>query len=244
MMATMKATTMAATKATTKAATKAPMRDTLSATAGGAGLAFLATALLLVGPGAADAQQVDAKRFSVEPRAGIAIPAGDLSDVVDLGPGVGLGLSYRLTDRLAVRLDGDVDILSGLDASGTGPEGPDFTIFHYGAGLQYALLDPSSNRWAVDVDLGVGASTFDVDEFVSDGEVIDFSETYFTTSGGLQVGYDVAPNVNVFGRGQAYLMFADEEDTAVFSAFSPAADPAGFDTAWSIPVSVGVAIYF
>jgi len=211
---------------------------------GGSAFAFLTTALLLGSTSPASAQQVDGQRFSVEPRAGIAIPAGDLSDVADVGPGVGLGLSYKLTNRLALRLDGDVDILSGLDASGTGPEGPDATIYHYGAGLEYALLDPTTNRWAIDVNLGAGASTFDVDDFSVGGNVVDFSETYFTANGGIQVGYDVTPAVNVFGRGQAFLMFTDEDDTAVFNAFSPDIDPAGFDTALSIPLSVGVAIYF
>lgn len=208
------------------------------------GFALLATTLLLASTSPADAQQVDGQRFSIEPRVGIAIPAGDLSDVADVGPGVGIGFAYRLSNRLAVRIDGDVDILSGLDSSGTGPEGPDATIYHYGAGLQYALLDPATNRWAIDVNLGAGASTFDVDDFSAGGDPVDFSETYFTANGGVQVGYDVTPTVNVFGRGQAFLMFTDEDDTAVFSAFSPDIDPAGFDTAWSIPLSVGVAIYF
>lgn len=220
------------------------MKATTKAAWSATGSAFLATTLLLGSTSPANAQQIDEQRFSIEPRAGIAIPAGDLSDVADVGPGVGIGLAYRLTNRLAVRIDGDVDILSGLDASGTGPEGPDATIYHYGAGLQYALLDPATNRWAIDVNLGAGASTFDVDDFSVGGNVVDFSETYFTANGGLQVGYDVTPTVNVFGRGQAFLMFTDEDDTAVFSAFNPDIDPAGFDSAWSIPLSVGVAIYF
>ena len=208
------------------------------------GLALLATALLLGSTSPADAQQVDGRRFTIEPRGGVAIPAGDLSDVADVGPSVGIGLTYQLTNRLAVRVDGDADILSGRDASGSGPDGPDVTIYHYGAGLQYALLDPAANRWAIDVNLGAGASTFDVDDFSADGGTVDFSEAYFTANGGVQVGYDVTPSVNVFGRGQAFLMFTDEDDTAVFRAFSPDVDPTGFDTAWSIPLSVGVAVYF
>jgi hypothetical protein len=207
-------------------------------------LTLLATALLLGNTSAASAQQADGPRFSIQPRAGIAIPAGDLSDVADAGPSFGIGLQYQLTNRLALRLDGDADVLSGVDASGSGPEGPDVTIYHYGAGLQYALLAPGVNRWAIDVNLGAGASTFDVDEFSVGGGPVDFSETYFTANGGLQVGYAVTPSVNVFGRGQAYLMFTDEDDTAVFNAINSDVDPAGFDSAWTIPLSVGVAIRF
>lgn len=204
--------------------------------------ALLATALLLIGANGASAQQIDGSRFSIEPRAGVAIPAGDLSDAADVGPSVGIGFAYRLTERLSLRVDGDADILAGLDSEGTGAEGPDVTIFHYGAGVDYALLDPSANQWSVGVNVGAGASTFDVDEFSVGGSPVDFSETYFTINGGLQVGYDVSSAVSVFGRGQAYLMFTDEADTAVFSAINPEIDPAGFDSAWSIPLSVGVAI--
>lgn len=205
---------------------------------------LLAGALLLAGANVAAAQQVDGPRFSIEPRGGVAVPAGDLSDVADVGPSVGIGFAYRLTNRLSVRVDGDADIFAGLDADGSAPEGPDVTIFHYGAGAEYALLDPSANRWEINANVGAGASTFDVDEFSADGSPVDFSETYFTVNGGLQVGYDVTPTVNVFGRGQAYLMLTDEEDTAVFNAINPEIDPAGFDSAWSIPLSVGVAIRF
>lgn len=207
------------------------------------GLSLLATALLLGNVDLASAQQAAEQRFSIQPRGGVAVPAGDLADVADVGPGVGIGFVYRLTDRLSVRVDGDADIFSGVDSEGSGPEGPDVSVYHYGAGLELAVLDPV-NRWTVDVNLGAGASTFDVDEFAAGGSVVDLTETYFTANGGLQVGYDVTPAVNVFARGQAYLMFTDEDDTALFSAISSEVDPAGFDTAWSIPLSVGVAFYF
>ncbi len=50
-----------------------------------------------------------------------------------------MGISFPLNNRLSVRIDGDVDLLTGRDASDTGPEGPDINLYHYGAGLEYAL---------------------------------------------------------------------------------------------------------
>ncbi|MFQ5530924.1 MAG: outer membrane beta-barrel protein [Gemmatimonadota bacterium] len=181
---------------------------------------------------------------SVEARGGIAIPTSDLSDIADEGPSFGVGVSFPLNDRLAVRVDGDVDILSGKDASGPGSEGPDLNLYHYGAGLEYALVQPGGSRWGLDVNVGAGATTFDSDEFDVMGTPVDFSETYFTANGGLTLGYQVSPSVNVFVGGQAFVMFADEADTAVFAAISPEVDPAGFDTAVTIPVTAGVEIFF
>ncbi|MFQ5551368.1 MAG: hypothetical protein ACE5FJ_09045 [Gemmatimonadales bacterium] len=48
----------------------------------------------------------------------------------------------------------------------------------------------------------------------------------------------------MFVGGQAFVMFADEADTAVFAAINSAIDPAGFDTAVTIPLTAGVEIFF
>jgi hypothetical protein len=200
---------------------------------------FAFAALLVFGTvGSAQAQQ----GISVEARGGIAIPTSDLSDLADEGPSFGVGVSFPLNSRLSVRVDGDVDILSGKDASGTDPEGPDMNLYHYGAGLEYALVQPGDSRWGLDVNIGAGATTFDVDEFDVMGTPVDFSETYFTANGGLTLGYQVSRSVSVFIGGQAFIMFADEDDTAIFAAINSEIDPAGFDTAVTIPLTAGFKI--
>lgn len=78
---------------------------------------------------------------------------------------------------------------------------------------------------------------------VTGNTVTDFSETYFTANGGLKVGYDVTPSVNVYAGGQWYLAFTDEEDTAVLSSLSPSEINA-FDTASEIPIVLGVRASF
>jgi len=198
-------------------------------------LGFLA-ALAVVSPGYAAAQS----RLTVDARGGVAVPASDLADLFDVGPSFGAGLAYRLTPRVSLRLDGDVDILNG--ASGPGGDGPDMNIYHYNAGVAVKLIGANTQGLNVDVNVGAGASTFNSDSFQVNGTVRDFSETYFTTNGGVRVGYDVSRSLNVFVGGQAYLMVTDDADTAVFAQINPAADPNGFDTAWTFPVTAGVAL--
>ena len=83
------------------------------------------------------------ERFSIEGRGGIAVPASDLANLQDVGPSFGVGLMYPLNPRVSLRLDGDVDILSGVDADGSGPEAPDLNIYHYTAGLE---VTPGGDR--------------------------------------------------------------------------------------------------
>ncbi len=182
------------------------------------------------------------ERFSIEGRSGIAVPASDLADLQDVGPSVGVGLVYRLSPRVALRFHGDVDILSGVDADGSGPEAPDANIYHYTAGLDVRLLDSESSPGHLDANIGFGYSTLDFDDFAVTGTPIDFTETYFTTTGGLKLAYAVSRNVEVFGGGQAFLMFTDEDDTVVFSALRSDIDPNGFNNAWTFPITVGLRI--
>lgn len=200
---------------------------------------YAIAALLVFGMvGSADAQQ----GVTIEARGGIAIPTSDLSDLADEGPSFGVGISFPLSNRLRVRVDGDVDLLSGNDASGTGPEGPDINLYHYGAGLEYALVQPGASRWGIDVNVGAGATTFDADEFDVMGTMVDFRETYFTANGGLTLGYQISERINIFVGGQAFIMFADEDDTAIFSAINSELDPAGFDNVVTNPLTAGFKI--
>lgn len=178
-------------------------------------------------------------RWSFDGRGGIAVPVGDLSDVADVGPTFGVGIGYWFNDRVAVRVDGDLDLLSGKDSEGTGPAGPDMNLWHYNAGVEVDLVRPTS-PWDFTLNVAGGLSTLDVDEFDVGGTPTDLSETYFTGNGGVQVGYDVSPNVNVFARGQWYLVFSDEDDTLPLAQIIGETD--GFDTLNSLPITVGVRI--
>ncbi|MFQ5889524.1 MAG: outer membrane beta-barrel protein [Gemmatimonadota bacterium] len=179
-------------------------------------------------------------RWTIEGQGGIAVPTGDLADLEDVGAGFGIGIAYWVHPRIAIRVDGDADILSGVDAEGALPEAPDLNIFHYTAGVSVRLLDPEATRWTLNLNAGAGGSTIDADDFTVSGTTVDFSETYFALNGGLTIGYDVGPNVNVFVGGEAFVVFSDEDDTVVFSQLRSDVEP--FDTAVTIPITAGIRV--
>lgn len=192
--------------------------------------------------------------LSVDARGGIAVPMGDLGDLADVGPTVGIGVAYRVSPRLSVRVDGDLDLYSGADFGATSaaqPSAPDMTLWHYSGGLQYDVTEPGSSGLSVSANVGAGATIVDTDPFVGGpvenpetGEIeADFNETYFTANGGVRIGYAVHDRVDVYGGAQWYVTFADEEHTAVFSALSPT-EANAFDRAYSVPLTLGVKLKF
>lgn len=206
-------------------------------------------AMLLLGlPGGAAAQAVD-RPWVLEGRGGISVPAGELADVFDVGPSFGVGVGYRVHERVTLRVDGDVGLLNGADLA-TGAEAPDTRLWHYNGGVEFEITEPNRSPWSLTANLGAGATTISGDDFAAPltnpvtGETVDdFSETYFTANGGLRVGYAVSPSLDVFAGGQWYLAFADEDDTAVYSVLSPSEIDA-FDTASEIPIVVGLRATF
>lgn len=198
------------------------------------------------------AQGVD-QPWSIDARGGIGVPAGDLSDLADVGPSFGLGVAYKIHPRIALRVDGDLDIYSGADfeSQAAQPQAPDLNLWHYSGGVEFEITRPGASRWDVTANLGAGATTVDGDAFTggpvenpnTETTEIDFNETYFTANGGLKVGYDVHRNVNVYAGGQWFLTFADEDDTAVFDPVS-GGEVQAFDTMSSIPLTLGVKLKF
>lgn len=188
--------------------------------------------------------------LSVDARGGIAMPVSDLGDVADIGPTVGIGVAYRVHPRVSIRADGDLDIYSGTDfdaVSAEQPAAPDMTLWHFSGGVEFDVTGPGARRWNVSVDAGAGATTVDTDPFV--GGVVEnpetgqpelsFNETYFTAHGGVKIGYAVNEMLDVYGGARWYLSFADEQDTAVFSALSPT-EVNAFDQVSSVPLTLGL----
>lgn len=187
-------------------------------------LAAAGTALGL-GPDGASAQQP----LAFELRAGAGLPAFDLADVADPGAALGLDLSYRVADRISVVVGGDVEFLSGeRPARGVGGGAPDLTVWHYGAGLEAQLLDPRRTYWRLSVGGGAGGSTFDA----ADG---GGSETRASVYGGLELGYEVSPEAELFAALRSWLASAGDDGALGGS-------DAG--TLWSFPVGGGVRLTF
>ena len=119
-----------------------------------------AALLVVLAATAADAQEAP-RRFTLEGRGGFNVPTFDISDAVDGGPSVGVGLGYQISPTLWALGDLDLGFHSGADAGGV--QGPDVKVYHYIAKLGYAVVPEGASKWSVIVNAGAGAMTFDVD---------------------------------------------------------------------------------
>ena len=150
-------------------------------------------------------------------RGGVAIPVGDLDEVGETGGGFGVGLAWRVADRIALRLDGDLEILSE-DLVGSTVM-PRTFLWHYHAGLELDVTDPETASWLVRVRGGAGGTTYDTQRFYLDGD--DFFDVYPSVSGGLSLGRRFTDNLEVGVQGQAFITFADKERTMELTDLSP-----------------------
>ncbi|HKK07703.1 MAG TPA: hypothetical protein VKA44_02340 [Gemmatimonadota bacterium] len=192
-----------------------------------------ALTLVLALPGAVRAQvgtaMTVARNISVEGRAGYAVPGSHLSDIEDGGFTAGLGVSYRIANRIRLRADGDLETLLGKVQPSGLASFPDLKLWHYGAGVDVELLQPILIPWRITAGLEAGATTFDFDQASS-------TKTYLTTSGFARVGYSPVPLVDLFVQARAYLMFTSPDDFAAMSSDIG-------DTTWSFPLQGGVALH-
>lgn len=214
-------------------------------------LLALASAVLVTASASAQAADGPAVgAWTGEAQGGIALPLGITREVQDLGPTVEAAVGYRVHPRVRLRADASVSFLQGADASSAGRPMPNMTIYRVHGGAEVLLLSPSS-RMRVAAGLGAGAATYDTEvyertvENPATGQVEgDFNHTWFTTSGRLKVLYAVAPRADVFVAGAARASLADEDATAVFGVFDPAAGTRGTDVIWTLPVTAGVQLRF
>jgi hypothetical protein len=194
---------------------------------GGIRVSALVLALVLTGVIPAVAQS----NFDLELRGGAAIPAGDLAEVGATGAGFGAGVGWWVSEHVALRLDGDLEILS----ENALPEGivmPRAVLWHYHAGLEVAV--PMSSAWRLRLRGGGGGTTYDTELFYAGGD--DFLDTYFSVSGGASLGRQISQNLELGVTGQVFVVFTDEYRTQELSQRSPVLNP--FSKASSFPVQL------
>lgn len=209
--------------------------------------AGLTALVLIAAPAALSAQ--DASTFAVDARGGVEIPVSDMADVADLGPTTGVSARFRVHPRVDVRVDGELGLLSGLEGE---TATPDVELWRAMGGANVRILGAGS---PVDVSAHVlgGLTSYNTEIFPqvvfdpNTGEAVgDFSETYPTVAGGLELGYPVFSSMDLSGdlfvRGSWTLMFTDEAETDIFNEFS--AGIGGFDQATTIPVTLGLKLGF
>ena len=179
----------------------------------------LLSGLLLLGL-ATSAQAQGDRRLALEARGGFNVPTFDISDAVDAGPSVGLGLGVKFAPRLWLMGDVDLGFHSGADLS-TGGELPDVKVYHYVAKLGYEVLPEGQSPWSVIVNAGAGAMTFDVDG--------GSSNTYPAINVGAKIGYRLTPRVQLLLSPQGDIAFSDEDEV-------------GTSNSWVWPFTAGVRI--
>ena len=177
-------------------------------------------ALLLLGAGTAVEAQEEPRRFTLEARGGFNVPTFDISDAVDGGPSVGLGLGYQISPMLWLLGDVDLGFHSGAELAG-GFEGPDVKVYHYIAKVGYAVVPEGPSPWSVILNAGGGAMTFDVDGGTSN--------TYPAINVGAKIAYRLSPRVSFLLSPQGDIAFTDEAEV-------------GTHNSWVWPFTAGVRI--
>ena len=205
---------------------------------------------LAAAPAETDAQTAPPP-ISFEARAGVAIPAGAMADLVDVGPAFGVGAAYEVKPRVAVRLDADLALYGGAEFDAAAAEqtvGPDVNLWHVTASAEFDLTEPTAaTPWRITATGGLGATVFDADRFdegvdnprTGEDDVREFDGTYLTLASGLKAAYRVAPRLEAYGSLQWFLAFSDEDETAVFTELS-GTEVSPFSTLSSFPLTVGV----
>lgn len=206
----------------------------------GAALGAIAFAFALTLTAADTVEAQEGPWVNLDGHAGIAIPMGDLADVVDPGPAGGLGFGYHLTPRVSVRGDAGLDVMSGVDVGDE--SAADIRLWHLNGGFDFNLTDPTASSFAAILNVGGGFTVMDSDRILDSSSdlFIGMNEMYPSVNGGLKLAFDLNDDIAFMVGGQAHMIFADEEDTDRIAGVVPGAE--AFDTAVSIPVTAGLRV--
>ncbi|MEQ1855007.1 MAG: outer membrane beta-barrel protein [Longimicrobiales bacterium] len=161
------------------------------------------------------AQDMSGPKLAVEVRAVAVVPTFDIADAADVGPGFGVGLGYRVADRVSVM--GDFDM--GMHPTPT----PDFDIntLHFMAKVGYDVY--TSERVTVSANLGAGAVQF--------GGDLPEAKTYFAINAGAKVAIALSSAIDLLVSPQGDIAFSKEADL-------------GTSNAWVWPIGVGLRFHF
>jgi hypothetical protein len=162
------------------------------------------------------------RRLTLEARGGFNVPTFDISDAVDGGPSVGVGLGYQLSPKVWLLGDFDAGFHSGAAITG-GVEAPDVNVYHYIGKVGYSVVPEGTSSWSVILNAGAGAMTFDVDGGTSN--------TYPAINVGAKIAYRLSPQVSFLLSPQGDIAFTDEAEV-------------GTTNSWVWPFTAGLRVGF
>lgn len=173
--------------------------------------------------------------LDLEVRGGAAVPAGDLEEVGATGGGFGVGAAWHVSDRLALRVDGDLEVFSEERVGGArGVIMPRAYLWHYHAGLELDVLARETSPWRLRLRGGGGGTTYDTEVFFEGGD--DFLDSYVSVNAGVLAGRRVGTSLEVGVIGQLFVVFTDRDRTAELADRSPVLN--AFSKASSFPVQL------
>lgn len=184
-------------------------------------------------------------------RGGIAVPSGDMSDLMDSSATYTVGLDIPLASTVDLRFQGGSDLYKGkLIESGIG-EGRDvanLTLTHGHAGVNVGVAEPVSSGFTFDLQGLVGASVASSErDAYSTGQggavIVDLSTVYPSVVGGVSLGYQFSPRVSAFVGGQGFLIFSDEDETQAYTRLGEG-DAQGMSSITSFPLTLGLQFEF
>jgi len=192
---------------------------------------------------------------------GVGIPVADLGDYQDLGPAFQAGVDVRISERISARVSGGAEILAGKVFDGdVQPNDPfllenslaDFSVVHFNVGPAFHVLP--EGPWNVDVNVGGGAVILTSQRQELSGvpqqgggtgtAIIDLSEFAFNITGGLDIGYQFAEQVEAFVGADAHFFFLDEEDRNVAQLATVSPDLDAPETGFMLPLQAGLKFHF
>lgn len=193
----------------------------------------------LLGALASQAVGQEPAPFSINARAGIAVPTGSVADVAKPGFDFGFGLQYTL-GRVELGANADFGMHDLEDDVRTALDAPDATVdvFHYMGSVGYHIVQPQATGFRASANAGAGLMTFNV----KDGPDLD-TETAFAINAGAQIGYAVSRNLEIFANLQGDIAFIDDEAGNVFGPLTEAGLYDG-SSAWVWPFTAGVKVRF
>lgn len=211
------------------------------------------TALVLMGTAAAPAAAQE-KPVTFDFRGGIGVPAGDLSDAADPGAAFNVGANFLLAERFSLRVEGGAQLHPGaVDLEEELQEGINslsIDLIHFHGGLRYHALQAEQRGWFVDLGAGAGFSNLNIPRVEAGvgnrAVILDVSEIYFSANGGATAGYRLSDAASLFVDGQAYFVFADEDDTRELADILGAAgqQASALGTIVDVPLTAGVRFHF
>jgi hypothetical protein len=181
-------------------------------------------------------RQLAAQEFTVDPRAGVSVPVGELGSRVDAGLAAGLGVAIRVHPRWSIRADvGVEDYDGGVDTfAGPGEDLPleleGARVWRYGIGVEADAIVPGLVPLTVVAGAGIGGASLRA----SSSADASMRGDHPGARADIKLGWDFSRRWNAYAGLEAAAVFTGDAEAG------SAASSLGGGTIWAFPLTLGV----